>query len=109
MNQTEATQKAIRLSELVAEAKQIIEELEAYAESKRYAEFKDISILSLPMPEGPLKTRFINSVRHDGGVETLQDLLLWSVRDIMRFRNMGKKSVELAQQTIKEHYGIDWI
>ena len=108
MEQSEATQKAIRLCELIAEAKQIISELEDYATTKKYAEFKDINLKTLPMPEGPLKTRFINSVCYCGNLESLQDLLLTPVATAKKFRNMGKKSLELAQQVIKENYGVEW-
>ena len=108
MEQSETTQKAIRLCELIAEAKQIISELEDYATTKKYAEFKDIHLKTLPMPEGPLKTRFINSVCYWGNLESLQDLLLTPVATAKKFRNMGKKSLELAQQVIKENYGVEW-
>lgn len=109
MEQSEATQKVIRLCELIAEAKQIISELEDYATTKKYAEFKDISLKTLPMPEGPLKTRFINSVCVWGNLESLQDLLLTPVATAKKFRNMGNKSLELAQQVIKEKYGVEWM
>ena len=109
MKQSEATQKVIRLCEIIEEAKLIISELEDYATAKKYAEFKDIPINTLPLPEGPLKTRFINSVCHWGNLESLQDLLLTPVATVKKFRNMGNKSLELAQQVIKETYGIEWI
>lgn len=108
MKQSEATQKVIRLSEIIAEAKQIISELEDYATTKKYAEFKDIEIKSLPLPEGPLKTRFINGVCWDGKLKSLQDLLLTPVATAKKFRRMGNKSIELAQQVIKETYGVEW-
>lgn len=108
MKQSEAIQKAIRLSEIIAEAKSIIRELEDYATTKKYAEFKDIHIKSLPLPEGPLRTRFINSACYWGNLESLQDLLLTPVATAKKFRNMGKKQIEMAQQVIKETYGVEW-
>ena len=108
MKQTEITKKAIRLGELVAEAKQIIEELEAYATFGKLADFKDLPITEIPMPKGPLRTRFLNGVWFGGNIKTLRDLLLHSASEVETYRNMGKKSVVIAQQAIKEAYGIDW-
>ena len=101
------TQKALRLLEIVEEAKQLIAEIEKYAKPQRYAEFKDIFIAQLDIPKGSLTTRFMK-ICYNNGIVTLQELLNTPASLFKKCNNSGSKTILWARQAIQDRYGVVW-
>ena len=113
MERTEIIKKTERLCDLLIEAKNIIKELENFADiaTKKcnYMEFANVPIQTLPIPDKSTKTRFVNCMIYELGIKNLQDLLGTPYHKIYCCRNVGRKTIDMVKQTIKETYGVDWM
>ena len=101
------TQKALRLLEIIEEAKQLIAEIEKCAKPQRYAEFADITIAQLDIPKGTLTTRFTN-ICYNEDITTLQELLNTPPSLFRKYRNSGRKTILWARQALQDRYGVVW-
>lgn len=109
MERTEIIKKTERLCDLLIEAKNIIKELENFADKCNYMEFANVPIQTLPIPDKGTKTRFVSCMRYGLGIKNLQDLLATPCHEIHCCRNVGRKTIDMVKQTIKETYGVDWM
>ena len=100
-------EKIIRLQEIIAEAHQLINDIEQ--EIKKYSakEYQDISIEAINMPNKSHKTRIMNALRAYN-ILTIGDLLKHSTREIKVLRNSGKIVVSELQETLFKQYKITW-
>lgn len=57
--------------------------------------------LNLTIDEVDLPTRIYNSLRN-GGIETIGQLLKTSKKDLLSMRNLGRKSIEVIEEKLKE-------
>ena len=96
-----------RLQEIIGEAKEIICRLEKKARDIGNSRYQTMLLSSLDFIDQGLGTRIVNTC-HAADIRTVQELLRYSPRDVCRFRNGGRKSVEMLQQTLKEKYNIEW-
>lgn len=96
-----------RLQEIIAEAREIIARLEKKARDAANSGYATLKLSSLDYIDPALGTRIIN-VCHNAEIRTVQELMRYSPREVCRFRNSGRKSVEMLQQTLKERYDIEW-
>lgn len=58
-------------------------------------------LLKLTIDEFDFPTRIYNSLRN-GGIETLEQLLSTSKKDLMTMRNMGGKSISIIEEKLRE-------
>lgn len=59
------------------------------------------AILNLTIDEIDLPTRIYNSVRN-GGIETIGQLIKTPKRDLLGIRNLGRKSIDIIEEKLKE-------
>ena len=57
--------------------------------------------LNLTIDEIDLPTRIYNSLRN-GGIETIGQLMKTSKKDLLGMRNLGRKSIEIVEEKLKE-------
>lgn len=96
-----------RLLEIIGEEKIIIARLEEKIKDAGNSGYANLMLSALDFTDPMLGTRIVNAC-HSAHIHTVQELLRYSPRDVIRFRNSGRKSVEILQQTLKEKYGIEW-
>ena len=74
--------------------------LESSENSGAKSEVAD-SVSKLTIDELDLPTRIYNSL-HNGGIETIGQLLVTTRKDLMSMRNMGSKSIAVIEEKLKE-------
>ena len=74
--------------------------LESSDNSSAKSEVSD-SVSKLTIDELDLPTRIYNSL-HNGGIETIGQLLVTTRKDLMSMRNMGSKSIMVIEEKLKE-------
>lgn len=104
------------LMEIAAEHKKVKDELEdlrkkfAVVETKRNNRAKltpeQQEVLALTLEQAGFSARIRNSFEGPG-IETIADLVTFSRKDILKFRNTGQKSVDEVETFLKSN-GLTW-
>ena len=110
MGKEELLGKLSRLNDIVAEAKEIISEIETFSRDAYYSQYDDISITEIQLGTKSLTTRFQSVCKHNhvGPINTLGDLLKRTPKEVECYRYMGKTCLEQVQQYLFLAYDIDW-
>jgi DNA-directed RNA polymerase subunit alpha len=62
------------------------------------------SVLLISIYDTPMSVRLLNSLKANE-IQILYDVLLYSKRDYLKFRNIGKKSIDELEEVLEE-YGL---
>ena len=107
MKSEELINKLARLTIIIQEAKEIIENLEGYVNGRMIDKCPDVSLQKLLEDSPTVQVRFCNAARYYG-VHTVKDLLLYSQKSVLKWRNTGVGCVEEVAKQLKNRYNIIW-